>query len=152
MVQPPPQKKQTNKELNPERAEFIRQKGYNTAIINREKRNSELAHADQIRPQEEYEEQNEEVISVLPYVNDLLEQLLENETSEDEIMNDQEGQNELKKSDEDQIMQEDNLDYSLVWDRSKSSRERNMRDKESKVIQMVCLVLWHINPCRLFNA
>ena len=34
-----------NKESNPERAEFIMQKGNNTAIINREKGNSILAHA-----------------------------------------------------------------------------------------------------------
>ena len=47
-----------NKESNPEWAEFIMQKGHNTAIINREKGNSILAHADQIRPQGEYEEQN----------------------------------------------------------------------------------------------
>ena len=52
-----------NKESNPERIEFIMQKGHNTAIINREKGNSILAHADQIRPQGEYEEQNEEEIS-----------------------------------------------------------------------------------------
>ena len=37
------------KESNPERTEFIMQKGHNTAIINREKRNI-LTHADQIRP------------------------------------------------------------------------------------------------------
>ena len=41
---------QKNKESNSERAEFIMGKGYNTAIINREKRNCILAHADQIRP------------------------------------------------------------------------------------------------------
>ena len=49
------------------------QKGHNTAIINKEKRNSILAHADEIRPQGEYEEQNEEEISTVPSVNDLLE-------------------------------------------------------------------------------
>ena len=80
-----------NKESNPERAEFIMQKGHNTAIINREKENSILAHADQIRTQGEYEEQNEEEISTIPSVNYLLEQSLQNETSEDEIMHDQEG-------------------------------------------------------------
>ena len=73
-----------NKESNPERAEFIMQKGQNTAIINREKRNRILAHADQIRPQDEYEEQNDEEISMIPSINDWLEQL--NETSEDKIM------------------------------------------------------------------
>ena len=43
------------KESNPEMAGFIMQKGHNTAIINREKGNSILAHADQIMPQGEYE-------------------------------------------------------------------------------------------------
>ena len=41
--------KKNNKESNPERVEFIMQKGHNTAIINKEKRNSILAHADQIK-------------------------------------------------------------------------------------------------------
>ena len=62
-----------NLESNLEKAEFIIQKGHNTATINREKRNSIFAHADQIRPQGEYEEQNEEEISTIPSVNDLLE-------------------------------------------------------------------------------
>ena len=66
-------------------------KGQNTAIINREMENSILAHADQIRLQGEYEGQNEEEISTIPSVNDLLEQPLQNETSEDEIMHDQVG-------------------------------------------------------------
>ena len=69
-----------NKESNSERAEFIMQKGHNTAIINREKKNSVLALADRIKPQGEYEEQNEEEISRIPSVNDLLEQPLQNET------------------------------------------------------------------------
>ena len=64
------------------------QKGHNTAIINREKGNSILAHADQIRPQGEYEEQNEEEISTIPSINDLLEQPLLNEMPEDKIMHD----------------------------------------------------------------
>ena len=102
------------------RAEFIMQKGHNTAIINREKGNSILVHADQIRPQGEYEEQNEEEISTILSVNDLLEQPLQNETSENEIMHDQVGQNEF----ENQIIQEDDLDYSSVWDRSRSPREK----------------------------
>ena len=38
-----------NKESNRERAEFIIQKGHNTAIINTERGNSVLAHANQIR-------------------------------------------------------------------------------------------------------
>ena len=68
------------------------QKGHNTAIIDREKGNSILVHADQIRPQGDCEEQNEEEISTIPSVNDLWEQPLHNETSEDEIMHDQVGQ------------------------------------------------------------
>ena len=67
-----------NKESNPERAEFIMQKGYNTVMKNRERRNSILTHADQLRPQGEYEEQNEEEISMIPSVNDFLEQRLQN--------------------------------------------------------------------------
>ena len=63
-----------NNESNPERAEFIMQKGHNTAVINREKENSILAIADQIRPQGEYEEQNDGEISTISSVNDLLEQ------------------------------------------------------------------------------
>ena len=47
-----------NKESNLERAEFIMQKGHSIAIIDREKENTILAHADQIRPQGEYEELN----------------------------------------------------------------------------------------------
>ena len=39
-------KKKNNKESNPERAEFIMQKSHNTAIINREKGNGILTHAD----------------------------------------------------------------------------------------------------------
>ena len=62
-----------NKESNPKRPEFIMQKGHNTAIMNKEKGNSILAHADEIRPQGKYEEQNEEDISTIPSVNDLLE-------------------------------------------------------------------------------
>ena len=111
-----------NKESNPE---FIMQKGHNTAIINREKGNSILAHADQIRPQSKYEEKNEEEISTIPFVNDLLEQPLQNEMSEDEIMHAQVGQNYFENSVEDQIMQKDDLDYSSVWDRSRSLRKRN---------------------------
>ena len=65
-----------NKESNPERAEFIMQKSHNTAITKRVRRNSILAHADEIRPQGEYEDQNEEEISSIPSVNDLLEQAL----------------------------------------------------------------------------
>ena len=79
------------KESNPEREQFIMQKGQNTAMINREKVNSVLAHADQIRPNGEYEEQNDEEISKIPSANDLLEQPLQNETSKDEIKHDQVG-------------------------------------------------------------
>ena len=111
-----------NKESNPE---FIMQKGHNTAIINRENGKSILAHADQIRPQGKYEGKNKEEISTIPSVNDLLEQPLQNETSEDEIMYDQVGKNEFENSDENQIMQEDDLDYSSVWDRCRFLQERN---------------------------
>ena len=111
-----------NKESNPEKAEFTMQKIHNTAIINREKGNSILAHTDLIRSQGEYEEQNEEEISTIPSVNDLLEQPLQNEKSEGEIMHDLVGQNEFENSDEDQIMQEDDLDYSSVRDRSRSPK------------------------------
>ena len=113
------------KKSNPERVEFIMQKGHNTTIINREKRNCILDHADKIRSQGEYEEQNEEEISTVPPVNDLLEQPLKNETSKDKIMHDQVGQNEFENSNEDQIMQEDDLDYNSVRDRSRSPEERN---------------------------
>ena len=57
-------------------------------------------------------------------------QPLQNETSEDEIMHDQVGQCEFETSDEDQIMQEDDLDYSSVRDRSRSPRERNTDERE----------------------
>ena len=93
-----------NKESNPERTEFIMQKGHNTAMINREKGNRILAYADQKRPKGKNEEENEEEIYVFPSVNDLLEQPLQNETLEDEIMHDQVGQSEFENSDEDQIM------------------------------------------------
>ena len=86
-------KKKPNKESNPERAEFSMQQGHNTSIINTEKGNSILPHTDQIRPQNESEEQNEEEISTIPSVNYLLEQPLLNETSKDEMMHDQVGQN-----------------------------------------------------------
>ena len=99
------------------------QKGENTAVRNKEKGNSILAHADQIRPQGEYEKAKEGEISTIPSVNDLLKQPLKNETS-DETMHDQLGQNEFENSDKDQIMQEDDLDYSSVLDRSRSPKER----------------------------
>ena len=57
---------------NSERAEFIMQKGHNTAIINRAKGNCILTHAYQIRPQSKDEEQKE--ISRILSINDLLEQ------------------------------------------------------------------------------
>ena len=68
---------------------------------------------------------NEEEISTIPSVNDLLEQTLQNETSEDEIMHDQLGKREFENSDEDQIMLEDDLDYSSVRDRCRFLREWN---------------------------
>ena len=119
-----------NKESNPERVVFIMQKGHNTATINREKGNSILAHADQIRLQGEYVEQNKEDIFTIPSVNDLLEQLLQNETLEDEMMHAQMGQSDFEHSDEDQIMQEDDLDYSSVRYRSRSPRERNTGERQ----------------------
>ena len=121
-----------NKESNPERAKFIIQKDHNTARINTEKENSILAHAYQIRSQGEYEEQNDEEIFTISSVNDLLEQPLHNETSKDEIMHDQVGQNEFENSDEDQIMLEDNLDYSSVQNRSRSHRERNTGESQGE--------------------
>ena len=71
---------------------------------------------------------------MIPSVNDLLEQPLYNEMSEDKIMHDQVGQSEFENSEENQIMQEDDLDYGSMQDRSWSPRERNTveRDKESK--------------------
>ena len=45
-------------------------------MINREKGNSILDHADQIRPMDEIEPQNDEEISTIPSVTDLLEQPL----------------------------------------------------------------------------
>ena len=51
-------------------------------------------------------------------------------------MHNQVSQNEFENLEEYQIIQEDDLDYSSVRDRSRSPRERNTgeRDKESKVI------------------
>ena len=100
------------------------QKGYNTAIINRKKGNSILAHADQIRPQGKMRKK----ISMISSVNDLLEQPLQNEMSEDEIMHDQ---SDFENSDEDQIIQEDDLDYNSVRDRSRSPRERNTGEQNN---------------------
>ena len=42
------------------------------------------------------------------------------------------GQSDLENSDEDQIMQEYDLDYSSVWDRSRSPRERNMGERQGE--------------------
>ena len=71
------------------------QKSQNTAIITREKRNSILAHADQVRPQGKYEEQNEKITKI-PSVNELLEQPSQNETLEDKIMHDQVSQSDFE--------------------------------------------------------
>ena len=76
-----------------------------------------------------YEEQNEEEISTIPSVNDLLEQ---NETSEDEIMHDQVGHNAFKNLDKDPIMLADDLDYSSVRDRSSFPSERNTRERQGE--------------------
>ena len=109
------------------------QKGHDTAIINREKGSSILAHANQIKPQGEYEKQDEEISMILS-VNDLLEQPFHKETSEDKTMQDQASQNEFENSDEDQIMQEDNLDYNSVRDWSRSPKERNMGERQREQI------------------
>ena len=47
-------------------------------------------------------------------------------------MHDQVGQNEIENSDEDQIMQENNLDYSSVQDRSRSPRKRNTVERQGE--------------------
>ena len=47
-------------------------------------------------------------------------------------MHDQVGQNEFENSDEDQIMQENNPDYSSVRDRSRSSGERNTGERQGE--------------------
>ena len=47
-------------------------------------------------------------------------------------MHDQVGQNEFENSDEDQIMQEGNPDYSLVQDWSRSPRERNTGERQGE--------------------
>ena len=52
--------------------------------------------------------------------------------SEDEIMHDQIGQNEFGNSNEDQIIQEDDPNYSLMWDRSISPRERNTGERQGE--------------------
>ena len=65
-------------------------------------------------------------------VNDLLKQPLQNEMSEDEIMHNQVGQSEFENSDEDQIMQEDELDYGSERDRSRSPRVKNSRDRQGE--------------------
>ena len=49
-----------NKESNPEKVEFIMQRSHNAATIYWKKGYSILAHADQIRLQGKYEEQNVE--------------------------------------------------------------------------------------------
>ena len=47
-------------------------------------------------------------------------------------MYDQVGQNEFENSDGDQIMQEDDLNYSLVRDRSRSPRERSTGERQGE--------------------
>ena len=61
-----------------------------------------------------------------------MEQPLQNETSEDEIMRDGVDQNEFENSAEDQIMQEDDFNYSSVLDRCRSHRERNTEERQGK--------------------
>ena len=67
--------------------------------------------------------------TIIPSVNNLLEQPLQNEMSEDEIMHDQVGQSEFENLDEDKIIQDD---YSSVQDRSRSPRERNMGKRQGQ--------------------
>ena len=69
---------------------------------------------------------------MIPFVNNLLEQPLQNKTSKNEIMHDQVGQNEFETSDEDKIIQEDDLDYSTVRDGSRSSGERNTGERQGE--------------------
>ena len=45
-------------------------------------------------------------------------------------MHDQMGQNEFENSDENQIMQEDDLDYSSVRDRCRSLKEKNTGERQ----------------------
>ena len=71
--------------------------------------------------------------SLIPSANDLFDQSLQNEMSEDEMMHDQVGQNEFENSDEDQIMQEDDLDDSSVRHSSRSPRERNTVERQGKL-------------------
>ena len=71
-------------------------------------------------------------ISTIPSVNDLFERLLQNETSDDEIMHDQVGQNEFENSDDDQIMQEDDFDCDSVRDRTTSLKERNTGERQGE--------------------
>ena len=47
-------------------------------------------------------------------------------------MNDQVGQNDFYISDEDQIMQEDYLDYNSTRDRSRYPIERNMTERQGE--------------------
>ena len=103
--------------------------------MNREKGNCILADANQRTPRGEYEEHNDKEISLIPSVNDLLERPSQNEMSEDEIMHDPVGQNEFENSNENQIIHEDDPDFSSVRDRCRSHRERNTgeSDKESNL-------------------
>ena len=47
-------------------------------------------------------------------------------------MHDQVGLNEFEKSDENKMIQKDDLNYSLVGDRSLSARERNTREGQGE--------------------
>ena len=60
-----------------------------------------------------------------------MEQPLQNETSEDEIMDDQLGQNEFENSNEDQMIQEADPDYSIERDKSRSPRGRKRQEEQS---------------------
>ena len=103
-----------NKKSNPKRIEF--NKATITVLINIEKGNMQIKYGPRANTKAKWWRNI--------YVNDLLEQPLRNETSED-IMHDQESLNEFGNLDEDHIMYEDDPDYSFVWDWSRSPRERN---------------------------
>ena len=51
---------------------------------------------------------------------------------EDEITHDQLGQSEFENSDEDQIIQEDDFNYSSMRDRSTFPRERNIGERQGE--------------------
>ena len=69
---------------------------------------------------------------MIPSINNLSEQPLQNESSKDKIMHDQVGQNQFENLEEDQTMQEDDPGYSSVQDRSRCPRERNTGERQGE--------------------